>query len=74
MKPFVKEKAFQSKTVIVADCGDHINKILPILEQKGIIAGEGYGKYKANHLRFANFPNHSKEQFELLVDTLEAIN
>jgi phosphoserine aminotransferase len=74
MKPFVTEKAFQSKTVIAADCGDHVHKILPILEQKGIIAGEGYGKYKANHLRFANFPTHSKEQFELLVDTLDAIN
>jgi phosphoserine aminotransferase len=74
MKPFVEEKAFQSKTVIVADCGDDIHKILPILDRKGIIAGEGYGKYRANHLRFANFPTHSKEQFELLVDTLEAIN
>lgn len=74
MKPFVTDKAYQSKTVIVADCGNNIHKILPVLEQKGIIAGEGYGKYKANHLRFANFPTHSKEQFELLVDTLETIN
>lgn len=73
MKPFVKEKTFQSKTVIVADCGDNVAKVLRSLDRKGIVPGEGYGKFKASHLRFANFPTHSKEQFELLVDTLEAM-
>jgi phosphoserine aminotransferase len=32
--------------------------------------GDGYGVNKKTQLRFANFPTHSKEQFELLVDTL----
>jgi phosphoserine aminotransferase len=32
--------------------------------------GDGYGSAKKTQLRFANFPTHSKEQFELLVDTL----
>jgi phosphoserine aminotransferase len=37
---------------------------------KGMQPGDGYGSNKKTQLRFANFPTHSKEQFELLVDTL----
>jgi phosphoserine aminotransferase len=70
IKPFVQEKAFQSKTVIVADTGSHTEKIKSFLETHGLSPGDGYGKAKASQLRFANFPTHSKEQFELLVDTL----
>ena len=35
--------------------------------------GDGYGASKKSQLRFANFPTHSKEHFELLVDTLDAL-
>jgi phosphoserine aminotransferase len=70
IKPYVKEKAFQSKTVIVADTGIHTEKIKTFLEAHGLSPGDGYGKAKASQLRFANFPAHSKEQVELLVDTL----
>lgn len=70
IKPFVQEKTFQSKTVIVADTGSHTEKIKSFLEAHGLSPGDGYGKAKASQLRFANFPAHSKEQFELLVDTL----
>ncbi len=70
IKPLVQEKAFQSKTVIVADTGSHTEKIKSFLEAHGLSPGDGYGKAKASQLRFANFPAHSKEQFELLVDTL----
>lgn len=70
INPFVQEKAFQSKTVIVADTGSHTEKIKSFLEARGLSPGDGYGKAKASQLRFANFPAHSKEQFELLVDTL----
>ena len=72
-KPFVKEKVIQSKTVIVADCGPHTDTISQKLLAKGIKAGSGYGEYKKTQLRFANFPTHSKEQVELLVDSLNEI-
>jgi phosphoserine aminotransferase len=72
-KAFVKDLAFQSKTVIVADTGVHTNAIIRALQAKGLFPGDGYGKAKETQLRFANFPAHSKEQFELLVDTLELI-
>ncbi len=73
LKPFVEEKAFQSKTVVVAESGEYTRQITQLLNEKGLQPGEGYGAAKATQLRFANFPTHSKEQFELLVDTLNMI-
>jgi len=70
ISPSVKEKRFQSKTVIVADCQEHTEKLSAFLSAKGLHAGAGYGASKKTQLRFANFPAHSKEQFELLVDSL----
>lgn len=70
IKPFVKEKEARSQTVIIADCGDNTNSIKEKLQAKGLFPGEGYGELKKTQLRFANFPAHSKEQYELLVDVL----
>lgn len=67
---FVNDKDFRSKTVIVADCQQHTGKLAAFLATKGLHAGDGYGPAKKTQLRFANFPAHSKEQFELLVDTI----
>jgi len=73
IKPFVIDPKFQSKTVIVADCGEHTQRITQLLQSKGLFPGEGYGELKKSQLRFANFPTHSKEQYELLVDVLGEI-
>jgi phosphoserine aminotransferase len=70
IKSFVQDDASKSKTVVVADCGIHTEKLTAFLISKGMQPGDGYGSFKKSHLRFANFPAHSKEQFELLVDTL----
>jgi phosphoserine aminotransferase len=70
LTPFVKDRNHQSKTVIVADCGEFTETITRYLLEKGIHPGDGYGSFKKQHLRFANFPAHSKEQVEMLVDTL----
>jgi len=72
LKPFVQDVAFRSKTVVVADCGEHTESVTKLLQSKGMHPGDGYGSFKKSQLRFANFPTHSKEQFELLVDTLNA--
>ncbi|MBL0744405.1 aminotransferase class V-fold PLP-dependent enzyme [Chryseolinea lacunae] len=72
LNPFVKDKAFQSKTVVVADTGEHTERITKLLLEKGMQPGDGYGPSKKTQLRFANFPTHAKEHFEALVDTLEA--
>jgi phosphoserine aminotransferase len=67
---FVQEKSFRSRTVIVANTGEHTAALSQKLIEKGMQPGDGYGVAKKSQLRFANFPTHSKEQFELLVDTL----
>ena len=72
ISPFVKDKKFQSKTVIVADTNEHTENLSAFLSKKGLHAGDGYGASKKTQLRFANFPAHSKEQFELLVDAIHA--
>ncbi len=72
LSPFVKEKIYQSPTVIIAESGDHTERLSQYLLEKGIAAGEGYGVHGGTQLRFANFPAHSKEQFELLVDYIKA--
>jgi phosphoserine aminotransferase len=70
IKPFVKDERWRSKTVVVAESGDHTEKITKHLILKGMLPGDGYGSAKTHQLRFANFPAHSKEQYELLVDTI----
>ncbi|HMJ68117.1 MAG TPA: aminotransferase class V-fold PLP-dependent enzyme [Cyclobacteriaceae bacterium] len=69
-KPFVADPSFRSQTVIVADTGPHTERINKALQPFGLYPGDGYGKAKASQLRFANFPAHSKEQYELLADSL----
>lgn len=73
MSPFVTEPTHRSSTVIVAQCGEHTKTIAQQLASAGLQAGDGYGDKKTSQLRFANFPAHSKEQFEKLVDELEKI-
>jgi phosphoserine aminotransferase len=72
LAPFVTEKKFQSKTVVVANTQSHTENLAKFLAAKGLFAGDGYGSNKKTQLRFANFPAHSKEQFELLVDSLDS--
>ena len=72
LSPFVKEKIYQSPTVIIAESGNQTEKLSQFLLEKGIIAGEGYGVHGGTQLRFANFPAHSREQYELLVDYIKA--
>jgi phosphoserine aminotransferase len=74
LSAFVQEKKFQSKTVIVAECQGHTERLTKFLQEKGLFPGDGYGPFKKSQLRFANFPAHSKEQYELLVDSLGAFS
>lgn len=71
ISPFVREKKYRSKTVIVADCQQHTEKLSAFLATNGLHAGDGYGQAKKTQLRFANFPAHSKEQYEMLADSIK---
>ena len=71
IKAFVNEKDHRSATVIVAETGDLTEKVRALLQQNGLDPGDGYGAAKKTQLRFANFPTHAREHYELIVDTLE---
>ncbi|MEQ9008265.1 MAG: aminotransferase class V-fold PLP-dependent enzyme, partial [Ekhidna sp.] len=60
---FVASKDHRSKTTIVAKTNDP-EKFIQFFEKRDIILGTGYGPHKKNHIRFANFPTHSKESVE----------
>lgn len=68
LTPFVKDKAVRSSTVAVATVADGSASLINNLSNSGLVVGSGYGANKNNHIRVANFPTHSKEQMELLVD------
>ncbi len=70
LKPFVEEKSHRSKTVIVADCGTQTVALIEHLRKYNIQPGDGYGEFRNSQVRFANFPAHSKEEFELLADAI----
>ncbi|MFY0606891.1 MAG: aminotransferase class V-fold PLP-dependent enzyme [Cyclobacteriaceae bacterium] len=70
LKAFIEKKENQSKTVVVAHCENGNSEILELLANKGWIVGKGYGKFKNDHIRIANFPTHSKELIEQIADVL----
>ncbi|MEP1094627.1 MAG: aminotransferase class V-fold PLP-dependent enzyme [Cyclobacteriaceae bacterium] len=72
LSPFVTDASYQSKTTIVVNA-DSPQKFISYLKDKGLVIGSGYGAHKENHIRIANFPTHSKEVIEMLVDFLPEI-
>jgi len=71
---FVKQTDHRSRTVIVAETGNHTLRLAAWLNERGLAPGDGYGIARTSQLRFANFPAHSKEQYEALADALKEFN
>jgi phosphoserine aminotransferase len=69
-RPFVQNKEFRSMTTIVIDTQGEATKIVPYLEEKGFIVGSGYGSFKGNQIRIANFPSLPIEYVERLLRVL----
>lgn len=69
--PFVKEKAHRSQTTIVADTSVPSPEINKKLEPQDMAVGSGYSSYKEKQIRIANFPAHSIEQTEKLIQELK---
>ncbi|MGH7245877.1 MAG: aminotransferase class V-fold PLP-dependent enzyme [Candidatus Levyibacteriota bacterium] len=69
---FVKEKAFRSPTVIVAEIGKKQKELKAFLAEKNCIVGSGYGPYKDTQIRIANFPAMAKKDIEKLIAALKA--
>ncbi len=71
LSPFIPAKENRSKTVCVGEVHSGQEELLKKLKDRGMILGKGYGEFKDKHIRIANFPTHSKEQMEMLVDLIE---
>jgi phosphoserine aminotransferase len=67
----VQNPAHRSQTVIVANLLNQSSAdFIARFKAQGIVVGSGYGPDKDRQIRIANFPTHSKEVFEQLVDGL----
>lgn len=69
---FVKSEAHRSKSTIVANA-KNAKSMIESMTKKGMVLGSGYGPYKGEHIRIANFPTHSKESIEQLCDIIGKI-
>ncbi len=72
-RPFIKEFCYRSKTTIVIDVGNRTDFIVKKLEKEGFIIGKGYGQYKENHIRIANFPQHTISMIKKLIGIINKI-
>lgn len=72
LSAFVGSKEWRSPTVIVADVKESNDTLLKHLVQNGYKAGTGYApEHKTQHIRIANFPAISNEDFYKLIDHIE---
>ena len=71
---FVTDTKLRSKTVTVANTSVPSENWTKQLSEKGLVIGTGYGALKDGQIRVASFPTHSKEQIELLADTVASMN
>jgi phosphoserine aminotransferase len=71
LKLFVKNEVVQSYTVLtVAGTNEMIEKTKSVAKKNGFLLGEGYGPYKQNTFRIANFPALKKKEIRSLMTFL----
>lgn len=71
--PFVKNAIFRSDTVIVVETGEKTKEVVTRLKNRGLIVGKGYGQFKEQHIRIANFPAHKLEDMKKMVKILQPL-
>ena len=80
---FVRNPAHRSQTVIVADVvppgsspsgkePKAATQVMEALKAAGLVVGSGYGNYKDQQIRIANFPATPPEEVERLLEALAA--
>ena len=70
LKTVIPHPVNRSKTVCVSEVLGGNTGLIEHLKSKQLIIGSGYGSFKDQHIRIANFPAHSKESIEMLVDEI----
>lgn len=72
IKHLIPAKAVHSYTVIpVTGSSEIIQKIKSKAKLKGLLLGEGYGEWKSDTFRIANFPALKKKEIKMLMTFLE---
>jgi len=75
INPFINKSKYRSRTVAVGQLNNVTSsEVIDKMKAKKVVLGNGYGNFKEDHLRIANFPTHSKEQVELLVDLIKGLD
>ncbi|MBN8550892.1 MAG: alanine--glyoxylate aminotransferase family protein [Deltaproteobacteria bacterium] len=69
---FVKNPRMRSRTVISAACAN-ASTIIKALGKQGLHVGSGYGKFKDQHIRIANFPAHTLSDTQRVLQSLEQL-
>jgi phosphoserine aminotransferase len=71
LRPLIVERNVQSPTILTLK-GDenYILRIKKELKEHDIIIGNGYGIWKSDTVRIANFPAHTDEDFDRLLNLL----
>jgi phosphoserine aminotransferase len=73
IRPFIKNPAVRSYTVLtIAGTNEEIAQIKMKCKKKGFLLGEGYGQFKQNTFRIANFPSLKKKEVRSLMKFLAA--
>ncbi len=71
LSPAVENPAHRSETVIVANTKRLPSEINKHLAPYNMIVGSGYGAYKETQIRIANFPAHSADSVNELIEMLK---
>ncbi|ARS36336.1 aminotransferase class V-fold PLP-dependent enzyme [Pontibacter actiniarum] len=69
--PAVENPQHRSNTTIVANSTVPASEVNKHLAAFNMQVGSGYGKYKESQIRIANFPAHSPEQVDRLLEKLQ---
>ncbi|QHL87841.1 aminotransferase class V-fold PLP-dependent enzyme [Nibribacter ruber] len=73
-QPFVQEPAHRSPTVLVAEVKSRpASEVISKLKEQGLVLGSGYGKFKDQHVRIANFPAVSETDMDRLVKAMRLL-
>ncbi|MFW5703834.1 MAG: aminotransferase class V-fold PLP-dependent enzyme [Patescibacteria group bacterium] len=70
LRPFVKHLSSRSATLAVIETGGESEQIITMLRERGIEVGYGYGKWRNEHIRIANFPAHTTEDISNLLTAM----
>ncbi|MGJ3235053.1 aminotransferase class V-fold PLP-dependent enzyme [Marivirga sp.] len=71
LKPLVKSSHLRSDTVFCLQTSvDFLQNIKQEAVKEGVVLGNGYGEWKDNTIRIANFPAISNQDYEYLINFL----